>query len=488
MRQLQYGTGRTLLSCIGAAAVILVLTYICARWTALNPTTVGFVYLITILLIATSTGLIQAVTASVLATLCFNFFFLPPLHTLTIQDPLNWVSLIAFLLTSLIASELSERARRRTREAENRQLEMERLYAVSRAILLADPQKPVTAQLSHDLARIYEVPFVAVYNRTGDHMHSSGSEDIPGIVSRLKEAALQGTLQRNHRDATIIMGMSFGGKPVGGLALKGIALSDTALQALSNLVSLAIERARAHEAAVRADAARQSEEFKSTLMDALAHEFKTPLTSIMAAVTAIASSSVKRADDQREMLDVIDEATNRLSSLVTETIRTARIEAGGMQLHKEPMRIQVLFELALERMKPVLESGRVNVSIDDDVGAVFVDPELMQLVLRHLIDNAVKYSPPASPISLSAQRQDDSVVISVHNEGDELAEWERDRIFDKFYRGATARERVPGTGMGLAIVREVADAHGGSVRVESSPGNGVEFILALPSAKEQAST
>jgi two-component system sensor histidine kinase KdpD len=221
-------------------------------------------------------------------------------------------------------------------------------------------------------------------------------------------------------------------------------------------------------------------------MDALAHEFKTPLTSIMAAVTAIASSAVKTPDDQREMLDVIDEAASRLSSLVTETIRTARLEAGGMHLHREVMQIEMLFELALERMKPVLESRKVDVSIGAGVGAAFVDPELTQLVLRHLIDNAVKYSPPASPISISAESKDDSVVISVRNQGAEIAEWERERIFDKFYRGASARERVPGTGMGLAIVREVALAHGGAVRVESSPGSGVEFILTLPSAKEEA--
>jgi two-component system sensor histidine kinase KdpD len=205
----------------------------------------------------------------------------------------------------------------------------------------------------------------------------------------------------------------------------------------------------------------------------------------MAAVTAIVSSSVQKPDEQREMLDVIDEATKRMSSLVTETIRLARIEAGGMQLHKQPTQVQALIKLALARMKPVLEARTVEVSIAEGLRPALVDPELIQLVLRHLIDNAVKYSPPASPISISASQDDDCAAIIVRNRGEGIAEWERARIFDKFYRGAHARGRVPGTGMGLAIVREVATAHGGVIRVESAPGEGAEFTLTLPLAKEQ---
>ena len=135
-------------------AVVAVETFACSQWIALNPTTVGFVYFVSILLIATSWGLAEALTCSTLATLCFNYFFFPPVGEFRIEDPLNWVALFAFLITSVIASQLSERARRRTREALNRQTEMERLYAVGRAILLSNPEKPLGEQIVREIARM----------------------------------------------------------------------------------------------------------------------------------------------------------------------------------------------------------------------------------------------------------------------------------------------------------------------------------------------
>lgn len=478
--------GRVALRCTGAVAAIAAETYICSQWIYINPTTIGFVYLVTILLVATFLGLVEALLASLLATLCFNFFFFPPRGTFNIDDPLNWVSLVAFLVTSVVASQLSERARRRTREAEIRQLEMERLYAVSRAMLVADPRRPLTEQLARDLARIYELPFVAVYDRANDQVHQGGPQDAPELVARLKEAALLGSLHRDDEQRTIVMAVSFGGHSVGGLALKGVSLSDTALQALSNLVSLGMERSRDREAAIRADAARQSEEFKSTLMDALAHEFKTPLTSIKAAVTAVQSSTVQKPEEQGELLDVIGEATDRLSGLVTETIRLARIEAGDMRLRKEAYSMKDAVNYVLSQMKAVFEARPVEVSVGSDLPPILADPELVRLVLHHLFDNAVKYSPPASPISISVRRENGFAVVGIRNQGDGIAEWERSRIFEKFYRGSSVRNRVPGTGMGLAIVREVVHAHGGHIRVESAPGQGAEFVFSLPLIREEA--
>ncbi len=293
-------------------AIIGLETLACSQWVALNPTTVGFLYLVSILLIATSWGLPEAITASVLATLCFNFFFFPPIGALRIDDPLNWVALIAFLITSIAASQLSDRARRRTREALNRQLEMERLYAVGRAILLADLQRPLGEQIVREIARIYDLAYVGLYDRASDAVHQAGPEEILNVTTRLRDAAVSGTLTRDDQAALVVAPISFGAQPVGSLALKGPFLSDAALQALSSLVSLGLEKARAQEAAIRVNAARQSEEFKATLMDAVAHEFKTPLTSLKAAISAILSSSVSEPQQQEEMLQIINEATERL--------------------------------------------------------------------------------------------------------------------------------------------------------------------------------
>jgi two-component system sensor histidine kinase KdpD len=468
------------------AAIIGIETLACSRWIALNPTTVGFLYLVSVLLIATSWGLAEALTASVFATLCFNFFFFPPIGAFRIDDPLNWVSLIAFLTTSITASQLSDRARRRTREALNRQLEMERLYAVGRAILLADPQQPLGAQIVREIARIYNLASVALYDRVSDAVHQAGPEEIPNVTARLRDTAISGTLFRDAEVPIVITPVSFGAQPVGSLALKGLLLSDAALQALSSLVSLGLEKTRAQEATIRLRAIRQSEEFKATLIDAVAHEFKTPLTSLKAAISAILSSSISEPQQQQEMLQVINDATERLNALVSEAIHLARAEADGLRLTKQPLRIGEPVDAVLRQMESDLEGRKVKLDVAENLPPVLADVELIQLVLRHLIDNAVKYSPPKSPISISARVEGNCVVVGVRNEGEGISEWERYKIFEKFYRGLEVRERVPGTGMGLSITRDIVLAHGGQIRVESVPGEGADFFFSIPFAMEGA--
>jgi len=469
-----------------AIAAIAVDTYICSRLIVVNPTTVGFLYLITILLIATEWGLVEAVLASVVATLCYNYFFLPPIGNFTISEPSNWIALVAFLVTSLIASQLSERAKKRTIEVINRQLEMERLYALSRAILLSDASQPMGRQIAREIARIYELPAVILYDRNSGEIHRGGPDETVDLHQELRDAAIRGTLFRDDETRTIVSAVNFGGKPVASIALRGIALSDMALQALSNLVSLGLEKARNQEATNRAQAAQQSEEFKSTLLDALAHEFNTPLTSIMAATSAILSSDMLKPEDQREMIAVINQEATRLGTLVHEALHLARIEAGRMQLDKQPTAIHTIIESALKQVEPALEGRTVETSVPPDLTMALVDMELMQLVLRHLLDNAIKYSASGSPITVTARLSGEFAVIGIRNMGEEIPEWERSRIFDKYYRSSRVRQRVPGTGMGLSIARQIVLAHGGDIWLESIQGEGTEFFVSLPLAKKES--
>jgi len=257
-----------------------------------NATTAGFALLITVLLVAAAWGLVESIAASFTAVLCLNFFFMPPFHTLTIADPENWIALFAFLVTSLVASELSERARRRAAEATGKQLEMERLYSLSRAILLMDSNQPTGTQIARELARVYSFPAVALYDRGAEELYRAGPEEITGVESKLKEVALEGSSSSSLIDQVLLAPVALGGQPIGSLAIKGEALSDTALHAVLNLVAVGLENARSRHLATRAEAARQSEEFKSTLLDGLAHEFKTPLTSIKAATSSLLTADI----------------------------------------------------------------------------------------------------------------------------------------------------------------------------------------------------
>ena len=470
--------GRVLAALLLVAAV----TFFFSRLVPVNATTAGFFYLVAILVIATAGGLIESTIASVVAMLCFNFFFLPPIGTFTVADPQNWVALFAFLATSLTASQLSARAKRRTREAIERQREMERLYSLSRALLLSEPQRPMANEIVQQIARTFEFPGVALYDRTHDQIYRAALDDLPEINSRLRESALRSTVYRGDGNKLFVTPIRLGGQPIGSLALRGEPLSDAALQSLLNLVAIGLERAISQEAVNRAEVARQSEELKSTLLDAIAHEFKTPLTSIKAVTTDLLSDPANPLPQhQRELVSIADEGTDRLSKLVTEAIQLARIEGGTFRLNRGVHFPTALVSAALRQMKSLIEDRETTVSAADDLPLVWVDADLVQMVIAHLIDNALKYSPPGSPIVVGAHAGENKVIICVRDRGPGIREDEQLRIFEKFYRG-TSERNLKGTGMGLAIAREIIRSHGEEIWVRSKPGEGSEFCFSLPVA------
>ncbi len=466
-----------LLVVLGLLAAI---TLVCSRLVPVNATTAGFLYLIAVLVIATAWGIVEAMLASVMALACFNYFFLPPVGTLTIADPQNWVALFAFLATSIVASQLSARSKQRTGLAVDRQSEMERLYALSRAILLAEANRKAPKLIAHQIAQIFDLPAVALYDRDTGEIHHGGPEDLRTVDEELKEAARKGTLFQDGATGTVVTAVRLGGEPIASLAVRGSSLSDAALQAIANLVAIGLEKVRGQEAANRAEAARQSEELKSTLLDAIAHEFKTPLTSIKAAASALLSTPIPKPDEQRELVSIVDEEADRLGRLVTEVIQMARIEAGKVQLNKKPYSVAELVSTALQQMKPMTNGMQITVEVAPDLPRVNVDAELIELAIRQLLDNALKYSAPGSPLSVAARRSGPALIIAVRDRGPGVPERDLARIFERFYRGPGAGRKAVGTGMGLAITREILRAHHGDVSVQSTPGQGSEFSLSLP--------
>jgi two-component system sensor histidine kinase KdpD len=458
------------------AAVVLV-TLVFGTITLVNATTVGFAYLITVLLIAASWGIVESALASILAALCFSYYFLPPFG-FAIAAPEDWIALAAFLLSSLVASNLSSRARRRTDEANARQAEMEKLYELSRAIMLMGGDQPIGDQLAHEVVRIYQIPAVAIYDRAADMVYSSGEAPME-MDDRLKNSALTNTQFKDGKTGTSFVPITLAGHSTGSVAIRQ-ELSDTALRALLNLMAITLENARSREIATRAQAARQSEQFKSTLLDGLAHEFKTPLTSIRGAATALLASNVSDARQQHELLTIVDQEAERLTRLVTEATHVARIEAGKIQVNRHWHRIGRIVDKLIAETELQRDGRRIHISIPENLPRAWVDADLIQLALRQLVDNALKYSPRKSAIAISAVLADGNLAISVQNEGEPLSESERTRIFDKFYRGQNVRHLVAGTGMGLPVAREILLAHGGDVFLNRSSLHGTEFVATIP--------
>jgi two-component system sensor histidine kinase KdpD len=468
---------------VAALGFVAAVTITFFRLIAVNATTVGFFYLIAILLIATLGGLVESTLASVAAMLCFNFFFLPPFGTLTIADPQNWIALFAFLVTSLTASQLSARAKRRTREAIDRQNEIERLYSLSRALLLMDIAQPMAKQIVQQIAQIFEFSSVALYVRITGDIQRVGFEEARDLDQKMRDSAFRSEVVRDENTRLVVTPIRLGREPIGSLALYGGLLSDAALHSLLNLVAIGLERAFSQRAINRAEVARQSDELKSTLLDAIAHEFKTPLTSIKAVTTDLLSETTNQLPHhQRELISIVDDSTDRLSKLVTDAIQLARIEGGTFRLNPGVYFPASLVSGALRQMKSLVEDRAIHVTVPDHLPPVRVDGELIQMVITHLLDNALKYSPSEYPISIGARIAYDKVIIYVNNCGPGITEEEQTRIFEKFYRGKNV-QYLKGSGMGLAIATEIIRAHGEDISVKSAPGEGSEFSFTLPIAQ-----
>jgi two-component system sensor histidine kinase KdpD len=459
---------------VAAVSLVAVITAFYFRILRVNPTTVALSYLVAILLIATWWGIVEATAASVAAVLCFNFFFLPPIGTFTIADPQNWVAFVAFLVTAVVASQLSGRARQRGIDAAGRERDLERLYALSRGLLLSPGGPSIPGAIAHHIADVFELQAVAVYDHHTDTITYAGPSELPGVEAKLRDVARQAV---SFRDASglVVTAIRLGGAPIGSLAVLDPGLSDTVLQSIVNLAAIGLERARGQEATARAEAARESGELRATVLDALAHEFKTPLTSMKVATSDVLSSI--SGERNRELLMIVDEELDRLQALVSDAVHMLRIDAGDFAVHPNRHNLGEVIGWTLRQFEPRLNGHPVVTRVPDDL-SVDADRELLGLALRQLLDNAVKYSAPTSTIEIIATANG-TVDIAVRNSGALIPEGERSRIFERFYRGSQARH-VPGTGMGLAIVQQIAQAHGGMLSVSSLPAPGTELTISLP--------
>jgi two-component system sensor histidine kinase KdpD len=447
-----------------------------------NSATAAFSFLLIILALAARAGLRESITASFASVLAYNYFFLPPIRTLTISDPQNWVALFVFLITAITASHLSSSARRKADEAAARELELQRLYGFSRGLILRDPELRLVTQISQQLVELFEVENVWFHDLSTGVIYKAAASASPLSDDDLRQVTLTGRIWRGADRLALAVPVGLGGRKLGALAVSGPNTpSEVALQAIAQLVAIAMERGRAQEVANRIDAERQNEQLKSTLLDALAHEFKTPLTSVKAATSALLSRRNLDATTS-ELLTIVDEEADRLTNLVSDSIELARIGTGPVTLSREPCVVEALISSSVKQLRGLFEGRDVDLTIEPDLPAVHADRKLTELVLRQLLNNALKYSPASTSIQLFTELDGDFVAVRVRDEGPGVSETEQQLLFDKFYRSHETRGRVPGTGMGLAIAREIVEAQGGRIWIESAPGKGSQFTFTIPIA------
>jgi two-component system, OmpR family, sensor histidine kinase KdpD len=443
---------------------------------AVNNTTVALSLLLGVLGISAWWGLAEASVASVAAALGFNILFLPPIGHLTIQDPQNWISLGAFLVTAATASQLSDRARRRTAEADARRSEIERLYSLMQSMMLSGNARKTISEFVHTVVRVFGCEGAALYySATGEIFRSGPASNVVSNTLLVAAAEIAG-VSMDAGNGVAMAPLLLGLRPLGSIALIGRLPSEQMMSAIVNLISLTIERARAIDDASHAEAARQGEVLKSALLDSLAHDIKTPLTSIKAAVTSLLGST---GQTDRELLTIINEETDRLNQLAAEVVEMARIEAGKLHLEKQPVAVAELISNALAGLSPAIHGRTIKVRMEPGLPDAEADHDFAMQVVKHFVENALKYTPEASPVDISAEMRGGKIVIGVMDHGTGLEENERARIFEKFYRGRRHRFDTKGTGMGLAIAKGIVEAHGERIWVESEPGQGSAFYFSL---------
>ncbi len=416
---------REVLRFVVCAAVVIAVVAAYRHVRAINPTTVALTLLVAVLIVSAGWGLRYAVFLAVFATLALNYYFLPPVGTFRIADTQNWVALLAFLATAVVASQLSERARSEAQHATQRRREIERLYAFSQRLLTTENVPELLNSIPRYVVESFGVTAAALFvvGREDVYRSSPGTRDLSGEQLRAIAARGEPTMDREHE--LFFTPLRLGVRSVGAIGLSGGLLSRETLEALGTLIAIAIERTAALEKLGKAEASREGEKLRSAILDSVTHEFRTPLTAIKASATSLLSDSNLDPAQRHELITVINEETDRLNHLVGEAAEMAQLDANQVELPG-------------------------------------------------------KYSPAGSTIQITAAPDGRFLTVSVADRGPGIDDFEQSLIFDKFYRGKNERYRVQGTGMGLAIAKAVVEAHSGTIRVTSQVGHGSVFSFTLP--------
>jgi len=491
--------GRALL---GAGAV-LALTVLYTRWLGVhNSTTAALTFLMVVLVVAATSHLWAAITTSVVAVLCFNFFFLPPVGTFTIVDPQNWIALFAFLAVSLVASNLSSVARARAEEATTRRDEVARLFDLSRDVLLITESREANAALAALIARRFDLDYVAIcLPRSGDWEIVEAGAQLLALDKRDLSRAMVGveaglefdlatqtyagnrTTEAGGRTVKLVP-LRLGARAVGLLATTGRPLDPGTLDAVGGVAAIAIERALLLEEKKAAELARQSEQLKSALLASLGHDLRTPLTAIRVAAGNLLSSWLTE-QDRREQAELVLSEVGRLTRLFQNILEMARIDSGTIGKDLRWVHPSEIIEAARDQVGHTLGQHRLVVDIATDQ-VVHVDPRLTAAALGHLLENAAQYAPGDTPIAVRAETTPEGLLIAVRDSGPGIAPQDLPHLFERFYRGVAAKSRASGTGMGLSIARGLLAVERGRIWAANHPEGGAQFTIVVPAATRTA--
>jgi len=493
------------------AAVTLVSLLIGLVLGQVNLANSSMLYLLAVLATAVGFGRGPAIFASISAFVIFDWFFVNPQHQLTVNDPDEWVSLLFFLLTAIVTGQLAAGQRQRAREARHREREAVVLYDVVR-LLGEGSTDEVLQAVAERLRQELQVNGVAIElwepgGRTtwvsdGDPEALSGLRVKraaarimqPGPAPSANDHAAPGrwvrvvgpTRHAATADDVRLVPVRVSDKRVGALLLVGTsdhfdASDDRLVSAAASQIGQAHERARLREEATEAEILRRTDELRAALLNAVSHDLRTPLATIMASAGSLRQQDVAWTDQERQdFAQAIEEEAAHLNHLVGNLLDLSRIEGGSLRPHKSWQELETVVEDTVDRLKSVTRQHHLRIDIGLELPPMWFDPVEVGEVVYNLVENAAKYAPPDTEIGVIVRRAPAEASVAVEDRGPGIPPAAIPHVFDPFYRVMDTRKGGHGLGLGLAIVKGLVEAHGGRVWVENRTDGGARFTFTLP--------
>ena len=448
--------------------------------------TAGLIELVLVMLIAFRWGFPEAAVASVLAVACLDYFYMPPIFSLYERDPQDWLSSGIFVVIALTAGHFADRIKQKATQTESERTRLEKLYLTSRDILMLDRRDQVGAQLTRLIADTFHVDAVALWDAREMRMDKAGEGVIPD--DEVRATYFHELSENDLVSCTFKRVLRLGTRPVGAIYIAsfspGACLDSRSVDAIASLSAMALERAHSFAAESNAEAAKRSEQLRSTVLDGLAHAFKTPLATIQSASSGLLEIS-RLEYPARELVSLIDQQAARLAKLTSQVLRTADLDQRQLEVDCEGIGLDRLFHFCQAEVADTLTDHPLHIIDETSDKYVWADNRLLEMALLQLLDNASKYASPGSPITLRVTSTDTEVVFNVQNEGSFVPPEERLRIFQRFYRSPGSQHKAPGTGIGLSVAKRIAEAHTGRVWVESDSETSTTFFFALPRIRKE---
>ena len=421
-------------------------------------------------------GLTPGILAGVAAFLVSNYYYIPPFHTLQVHRTQDLITLIIFLIVSAVISQLIARAREGVRLSQSREWEATRMYELISALArLQDTESIANALASHTLdtflAQRVEVTIDTSKNTPSTYSASNtdfvATSDKPLLVTPLRTARGQeGEIYLWRKDP---------------LSKEEVPLLD----AYAAQGALSLERVRLAKGEARARLLEESDKLKSSLLNSVSHELRSPLAAIKASVSSLRSGAVGwDTADREELLSMIEEESDHLNLLVGNLLDMSRIESGALKPQKNWNSLAEIINSAAAKMRKQMLDHRLEIRLPDDLPLVPTDYILIEQVFVNLFSNSIKYAPAGTPISITAYVEGENMLVQLTNQSPPVPEEQLERIFDKFNR-ITFADKVMGTGLGLSICKGIIEAHGGRIWAENRP-EGFAFNFSLPVTLEGA--